>query len=73
MKTMRKWLCATLCLVLLPVWAPTEGANKIIVGTNAEFPPLSTLPTTAPSRALMDLISAIMKGTGGIRNSDDGL
>jgi len=65
MKTMRKWLCATLCLVLLPVLGLAEGANKIIVGTNAEFPPFEYIADDGSFAGFdMDLISAIMKGIG---------
>ena len=65
MKTMRKWLCATLCLMLLPVLGLAEGASKIIVGTNAEFPPFEYIADDGSFAGFdMDLISAILEGIG---------
>lgn len=65
MKAMFKVLTIALCLVLLPVFGLSEGLDKVIVATNAEFPPFEFIADDGSFDGFdMELISAIMEGIG---------
>lgn len=65
MKNLVKVLCLTLCLLMVGGIGLADTAEKIIVGTNAEFPPFEYIADDGSFAGFdMDLIRAIMDGIG---------
>lgn len=65
MKSLVKILCLALCLLMVGGIASAESAQKVIVGTNAEFPPFEYIADDGSFAGFdMDLIRAILEGIG---------